>query len=787
MLDELRRAVRSLGRAPAFTTAAVLTLALGIGVNTAVFSVVHVVLLDPLPFRDPQRLVHLAQTHPDIPSMQATAPDFFDWQRDATSFSGLSAYTFQAMNKWNIRGDGDPEEVQVVQASASLFPMLGVEPLIGRSYNEEEERLKQPVVLISETLWRRRYHADRNIIGRQIRLVDWPVTVIGVVARGTAQPSWADVWMGLGFLDAALTSSRRFHPLEVIGRLKPGVTVEQAQSEMSTLAAGMAEAYPSTNARAGVTVVPLASWMNAEVRPALLIAWSAVVLVLLLACANIAHLLLVRTMNRSGELAIRSALGAGAARLASLLLMENFVIAVAGGLLGLFSAALAMPAIRLVAESRIQHLAVISLSPQVMIFSVAATFACAVFTIVPAIAKVRRAGSVRQTSRGRLSVARLILGVEIALALGVIASAATLYRSFARLMSEDTGIDAREVMSIEWSMLAQSWDGAAKTYRDRLEPSLRALPGVDHVAAVNTAPMAIRRSESTRFTTRFGLPGQSHTGDPHPLAQLRWITPDYFPTLRIRIVGGRAFAEHDFGHPVYIINEAMARRYFGGRNPVGATILLNVLQQKPDKGEVVGVARDVRDLALDTTPEPTIYSLGVSSRMTLLLRGAVAPSDVRAALRAATPDAVVRINGPLEDMIAESVALRRFALEMIAGFAVLAALLTAVGVYGLVRYSLSLRAREFAIRFAIGAGRGEVGRQLGRDFALPVVAGLVLGTWLAYAGALALETQLYKTAPFDPAVLGLSGAGVALMLCAAAWRPVTRAAAISPAALLRNL
>jgi len=311
VLGDSRSAFRSLRRSPAFTLTAVLTVALGIGLNTAVFSVIHTVLLDPLPFREPERLVHIAETHPDFASFQVAAPDLFDWQRTATSFEGIVAYTFQAVNHWMILGDGEPEPVQVVQASQGLFGLLGVQPLLGRTYTAEEERMKAPVAVISESLWRRKYGSDPGIIGRKIRLIALPVSVIGVAAKRDAQPGWADVWLPLSFLDIALTESRRFRPLEVIGRLKAGATLETAQAEMTGLADRLSKAYPDTNGRVGISVMPMSSWFTGEVRPALLIAWAAVSLVFLLACANVAHLVLVRTAHRSRELALRAALGAG--------------------------------------------------------------------------------------------------------------------------------------------------------------------------------------------------------------------------------------------------------------------------------------------------------------------------------------------------------------------------------------------------------------------------------------------------------------------------------------------
>lgn len=794
---DLKYACRSLARSPVFSAAAILTVALGIGVNTAVFDVIHTVLLAPLPYRDPEQLVHVAETHPQYPAYQVAAPDFFDWQRTAGSFAGLAAYTFQEMNKWAILGSGEPEPVQIVQASSSLFPILGVQPLLGRTYTVDEEAKKAPVILLSESLWRRKYASDPSIIGRRIRLVDWPVTVVGIVPQHQAQPHWAEVWMPLSFLDPALTEARRFHVLEVIGRLKPGVTVQQARVEMEGVASGLARAYPKTNGSVGATVLPLSSWMTGEVRPALLIAWAAVSLVLLLACANVAHLVLVRTVHRSREMAVRVALGAGAARLTRFLLVENLIVAGSGGVLGALVAQAILPLAARRTGMEIPRLESASLSLSAVLFGTGTALLCALLFALPAVLQARRMDlqqAIKQSTGMFLSHRRSwfgasIIAAEIALAFVVITGAGLLYRSFATLVNEETGFQPRGVLSAQIP-LALNWEQSARIFEQKVAPRLRTIPGVTEVAAANCAPMTMHATEVTRFTTQFGIVGQTFDPGKLPLAQLRWTTPDYFRTLGIPLKSGRLLTTADIGKPGYLINEALARRFFAHQNPVGQQILKNVTGPSPQAVPILGVVGDVRDLGLDVEPRPTLYELGVSNRTAVLIRSTVSPasliSAVRSAIHEVSPDAPISSIEPLDETIQRSIARRRFALELLGVFALLAALLTTVGVYGVISYSLSQRSGEFAIRFALGAQSSDVRRLILQDFALPTLAGMLGGGWLAYLFARTLQTQLYRLSPADPLVLGFSAVALLVLVLLSALRPAVKAASTSLMAIPRE-
>ena len=797
LISDARHAARSLRRTPTFALTAIVTIALGIGVNTAVFSLIHEVLLDPLPYRDPERLVHIASMHPAFPSFQAAAPDLADWQKDAQSFDQIAGHTFQAVNKWTILGDGDPEPVQVVQASHQLFGMLGVEPILGRRFTAEDERSKAPVVMLSESLWRRKYHADAKIVGRQIRLMHWPVTVIGVLSRRQAYPEWGEIWMPLCFLEESLVNSRRFRALEVVARLKSGVTIEQAQAEMAGLTRRQALAYPDTNGSIGVNVVPLDAWMTGQVRPALVIAWCAAALVLLLACANVAHLVLVRTAHRSRELAVRAALGAGTWRLTRSLLVENLAIAALGGLLGVLLARFVLPLVLRDSALELPRFQTGALSPTALIFGAVAALLCGAISALPALLTSRRMElhqAIKQSAGLSFAHRRSWIGpsviiVEVALTFLVLTGAGLLYRSFARLLAEDPGFRSHGVLVADVP-LAISHEEGAKVLTQRLLPALRALPGVTTVGAANTGPAMLRATETSRFASRFGIGGRSFAPGAYPVAQMRWITPDYFRALDIPLKAGRFFTDSDFGRFGILINDTLARRYFPGVDPIGRQILMNVTQPQPQPYEITGVVGDVRDLTLDSEARPTLYTYGITNKMTVLIRTSAAPASlgpaVRRLLREIRPEAPIQILAPLDDLVASSHALRRFALTLMSLFALLAALLTAVGVYGVISYSLSGRVREFAIRFALGARSADVCLMVGREFIGPALAGLIVGAGLLLLSAQAARTQLYKLSPADPLVLAAAAGVLVLLVLIAAFRPAAQAASVSPATLLRE-
>jgi predicted permease len=793
----IRQAFRSLLRAPAFSATAILTVALGIGVNTAIFGIIYAVLLDPLPYRDPARLVQLSETHPEFPSLQVAAPDYQDWRRMSKSFEDIAAYTFQTINQVTLAGAGEPEQVQATDASHQLFPMLGIQPIYGRAFTAEEEAGQAPVVMLNEALWRRKLSADPAVIGRTLRLGNAAYTVVGIVPKRQAYPAWADVWKPLSFMPQQYKDLRRYHSLELIGRLKRGVQLEQAQSEMQVIAAGLAKSYPETNKTEGASVLPLAASLTGEVRPALLIAWAAVSLVLLLACANVAHLVLIRSVARSREMAVRAALGANTFELMRVLVTEYLLLAFAGGALGAALAAFLLPLLAKFAAGGLPRLETLALTPVTAVFSGAAAVLCALLFALPALFHTRRTGlyeAIKQSSglaaghrRPRFGAA--VIAVEVALAFVVMTGAGLLYRSFAALLREDAGFDARRVLAVDVS-LSKGFAQAGPLFEQQIAPRLRRLPGVTSVAAANCAPLTIGSTELSRFATRFGVPGRVYEAGRFPVAQVRSVTPEYFRLLGIPLTRGRLLTDADNNQPVFLINETLARRFFPGQDPVGRALLMGVVSPSPQAIPIAGVVGDVRDLSLDLEPRPTIYQFTLAPRTTLLVSTAVDPASlipaVREIVRSADAEAPITRLEPLAAIVNESLERRRFALYLLGAFAAMAGALTAIGIYGVIAYSVSCRGREFAIRSALGAQRRDLRSLVVRNFALPAGAGLIAGAGLAYVFARAMGTMLYKLSPADPSVAAITTFALAGLVIGSALRPAGKAASIPASRALRE-
>ena len=794
-LADLRQAMRSLRRRPAFSLAAILTLALGVGANTAVYQVIYTVLLRPLPFRETQKLVQVWESTPVLPQLQVVAPDFEDWRRQTHSFAQMAAYTFQAMNRITLLGQGEPEVVQATNATRDLFSTMGIQPLLGRGFSAAEERQKRAVALIGEKLWRRKFGADPAIVGKAIRLETESFTVIGVVPSRQAFPEWADLWIPFSWLEAELVNTRKYHPLEVIARLKPGVSEEQAQAEMRALAARLANEHPDTNGTVGASVIPLSRQITGEVRPALLLVWAAVGLVLLMACANLAHMLLARMLDRRQELAIRASLGAGRGRLVQLVVTESLLLALMGGAVGAALALAASRVLRSLAESQIPRMESQAFQAPVWLFVAAVSIVCGILFALPACGQAcgveARPGSGRSMSRPRSPVSSILMAAEIAMAFVVLMGAALLVRSFVGLLSEDPGFRAMGVLAMEIPLPGSryDWDKAGRFLNTQLLPALRALPGVKDVAATNCAPMSLRPTEQMRFATRFGIEGSTFEPGRYPVAQLRWVTPDYFRVLGIPLRRGRWLTEADEEKPRYLINETLARRFFPHQDPTAKRLIMNVLDPHQDLIEIAGVVGDVRDLGLDEVAAPTLYLISSSPRMTLLIGATGDPmrlaAPVRDAIHRADPEIAVTRADPLDRYVADSLARRRFALTLLASFGALAAFLTAAGIYGLLAYSLSGRARELGIRAALGASPVSLVYMIMREGAVVAISGLAAGVAFSLAFARLMKTLLYRLSPTDPLSLSAVGLFVSAIVLLSVWLPARRAARVDPSVALR--
>jgi putative ABC transport system permease protein len=787
--------MRTLRRHPAFALAAILTIALGVGANTAVYQVIYAVLLRPLPFQDPQRLVQLWESTPVLPQLQAAVPDFEDWRNQTHTFAQMAAYTFQEMNRVTLLGQGEPEVVQATNATADLFPTMGIQPLLGRTLSAADEREKRPLALLGEKLWRRKFAADPAIVGRPIRLETLSFTVIGVVPSRQAFPEWADVWIPFSWIDPELPTTRKYHPLEVIARLKPGASVAQAQTEMHALAARLATEHRDTNGTVGAYVVPLARQITGDVRPALLLVWAAVGLVLLMACANLAHMLLARMLDRRQEMAVRVALGASRTRLMRMVFTESLLLALIGGALGAALAVAAGGLLQRMAQGQIPRLEPLGLAGYTPMFVLAASILCGVLFALPACVPVFRAqaapAAARSISKPRSTLGSILIATEVAMAFVVLTGAALLVRSFAALLSEAPGFDAKGVLAMEVPMPSSryDWDKAARLLNTQLLPAVRALPGVENVAAANCAPMSLSPTGRFRFATRFGIEGRTFDPGRYPVAQYRWTSPDYFRVLGIPLKRGRWLTEADRNQPRYLINETLARQFFPHEDPTLHRLIMGVMDPHRDLIEIAGVVADVRDLGLDEPVPPTLYMISSSPRMTLLAKTAGDPmrlaAPIRDAIHRADPEIAVLKVAPVAQYVADSLARRRFTLTLLAAFGGLAALLTAAGIYGLLAYSVSGRTREFGIRAALGATPANLLRMILTEGAAVTIPGLAAGLAASLAFARLMRSLLYRLSPIDPLSLTAAALLLAIITMLSVWLPARRAASVDPGAALR--
>ena len=801
-LAPIRQAIRSLSRRPAFALAAILTVALGVGANTAVYQVIYAVLLRPLPFRDPQRLVQLWESTPVLPQLQATVPDFEDWRSQTHSFAQMAAYTFQEMNRITLVGQGQPEVVQATSATANLFATMGIQPLLGRGLSADDERGKRPVALIAEDLWRRKFAADPAVVGRTMRLETESFTIIGVVPSRQAFPEWADVWIPFSWIESELFNTRKYHPLEVIARLKPGATEEQAQTEMRALAARLAVEHRDTNGTVGAYVVPLARQITGDVRPALLLAWAAVGLVLLMACANLAHMLLARILDRRQEMEIRVALGAGRGRLMGMLFTESLLRALAGGVAGAARAGAASGGRQRLAQGRIPRLEPLGLAGHLSghspLFVLVSSLLCGVLFALPACAQAfRHLGRTSAPAAGRsMSKPRSLLGsvliaAEVAMAFVVLTGATLLVRSFVALLSEDPGFRSKGVLAMEVPMPSSRYDDnkTAQFWKNQLLPAVEALPGVEAVAMANCAPMSLSPTGRFRFATRFGIEGRTFDPGRYPVAQYRWVTPEYFRMLEIPLLRGRLLAEADRDKPRYLINETLARRFFPHADPTAHRLIMGVMDPHQDSVEIAGVVGDVRDMGLDEEVPPTLYMVSSSPRMTLLVKTAGDPmrlaAPIRDAIHRADPEVAVLKVAPVAQYVADSLARRRFALTLLAAFGGLAALLTAAGIYGLLAYSVSGRAREFGIRAALGASPANLLRMILTEGAAVAIPGLAVGIAVSLACARLMKSLLYRLSPMDPLSMAVAGVLLSVITVLSVWLPARRAGQVDPGVALR--
>jgi predicted permease len=799
MLQDLRLAVRSLRQAPGFALAAILTFAIGTGATSAVFTVLHAVLLKPLPYADPERLVVLLHEG----QFPVSPADYLDYRRDTRSYERVSVA--QAWSATLATG-GPAERLPGLQVSADLFTTLGVPAALGRTFLPDEDQIgRDHVVVLSDTLWRERFGSDPGVVGRTIALDGEGHTVVGVMPPSFRfAPFWATtatLWRPLSL--AARTTDRNGRSLRVFARLRTGVSREQAQAEASATAARLAAAYPESNAKLGIEVVPLREKVVSAVRPTLLLLGATVALVLLVACVNVASLQLVRGNARQKELAVRTALGAGRARLVSQMLAETVVLSAAGGIAGLLVATWAVAWIG-------AELPVTSLPPHdplgfsgaVALFAVAVIIVTGIVSGLAPALHLSRAdvhGTLQGASRGATEgvggrqLRRVLLGVELALALALLAGAGLMSRTLLRLQAVDPGFDPRNLLTFTVSLGGTVHDGARLPYFDRAAEAVGAVPGVVSASAINHLPLA---GDAWHF--RFQPEGrpEPRPGD-EPRATWRLVRSGYFSTMRVPLVAGRDFdaRDRDESLPVCIVNETMARRHWPGEDPVGRRV--GVGGRNRSWLTIVGVSANARQSEWTGDVPDEIYvpyaqhatEFG-SGELTFVLRTSGDPAELaRAAQRAVwSVDANVPVSrvATMEQVIAEQLWRSRVTAMLLGGFAGLALVLAALGVYGVSAYSMSRRTREMGIRVALGARPAQVISLAIREIVPPVALGVAAGCGLALALARVAGSLLYGVGPSDPVTFVGAPLALGVIAFVAAWLPARRASRIDPAQVLRQ-
>jgi predicted permease len=802
MLSELRYAIRQLLKSPWFTLVAVVGLGLGIGANVALFSVVNSVFLRPLPYREPARLVRLSSTieAQNLRRVGFSYPRYLEVQQHQQVFSDLA---FSVGNAFTLTGRGDAEQLIGIHASASLLPALGLEPVLGRNFSAEEDRPGgERVTLVSHRLWRQHFNLDPSILGQALTLNGVPYTIIGVLpdAASAFPLNPFQVWVPrpaeVSFLAPSQLNNGGFF-FQAVARLRPGVSLSQAREAMNTLATAYRAANPANvDAPSHIEVVPLLEDAVGQQRQSYLLLFGAVGCVLLIACANIANLLLARFAGRRKEIAARLALGASRFDVLRQLLTESMVVAIVGGAVGLLLAQWALSAVITLGADLIPRVLEIRLDPVALAFAVLVTLATGVaIGLLPAVqaARVNVNETLKEASRGstgggqRLRAGLLV--AEVSLSLVLLIAAGLLLTSFARLQRVQPGFEAEGVFTAQVVLPAQRYD------RDKLVPfyerfyqRLATLPGITSAALTDRVPLTGGQTPAPVAVVGRPVPPLSE----RPNANRHLVSPKYFSTLAIPIRAGRDFDERDSSRVahVVIVNETFARRYFPGEDPIGQTLITG-MGQLPS--QIIGVVADVRSTNLNTPPE-TDYFLPALQRpetfTNILVRTAVSPAAmtpvVREALRAVDPDLPLLQPQALETRIAQTVADRKLALMLLASFAMLAMLLASLGVYSVMAHLVAFRTSEIGIRMALGASPGAVMRMvLGHGRRLTLV-GIAIGIAGALVVSRLMQQSLFEVNPADPLVYIAVATVLLIAAECASWFPARRATRIDPVIALRS-
>jgi predicted permease len=804
MARDLRIAARSLRKQPGFTLAAVATLALGIGTSTAIFSLVNAALLRPLPYREPGRLVHIFEYDGSQGRRSpASYPEYLDWRRFNRTLEEIAGYDGGSRTLTSNEG---AERVRVAQVTGNFFRTLGVIPYLGRTFEDNEDgRSAARLVMLTYNCWRRRFGADPSMVGEALTLNGVPHTIVGVLPadfefslRGTAE-LYLPLWVS-----SAQEERRYQHWLDLIGRLRPGVGIEEAEADLSALAAETAAEVGEWHAGVTEIVVPLRDEMVAPVRPALLVLLAAVTVVLLASCANVAGLLLARSATRRHELGIRAALGAGRGRLLQQLLTESLILAAISGALGLVVGSWGLSALVAAMPERqrlaLPHVHELSLDPTMI--GVALGLTALAGTLVGAVPAWRAAGgdvsgALREGSRSathRLRGARpALVAAEVMLAVVLVAGAGVLGKSLVRLLQVSPGFNPDGVLTMRISLPGNRYESQEATlaFHHDFLGRVSTLPGVAGAATINQLPLTGRGNTGTFTVVGEPLPG----AEPNPMVNIRTVSSNYFRVLGIPLLEGRELSERDRmdSLPVILVNEMLAQRYFGDRGPLGRKIVFSFFDGQP-AWEIVGIVGDERFGGPDEPVTPVVYfpyRQTPDQAFSVVARTQVQPSSlveaVRAELAELDPNLPLYEVSTMNMIAARSTAifLRRYVLLLIAGFAGIAVLQAAVGLYGVLSQSVVERTREIGIRVALGANRGDVVRMVVLRGLAPALCGLITGLAAALVALRLLRSLLYEVQPHDPVVLAGVVGILFVVALASCWLPARRATRVDPVVSLR--
>jgi putative ABC transport system permease protein len=801
--QDMRYGVRTLVKSRAFTIVAVLSLALGIGANAAIFSVVNGVLLRPLPYPESGRILAVWHTPPQesFPGMKrfsVSPANYLDWKEQSRAFEQMAVYGYAGLS---LSAGRDPVPVTGAAVSSDFFSVLRTQALKGRTFSpEEEQQGREQVVVLGQGLWQRAFGADPNVIGRTVTLNSRPYNVVGVMPAGFEFPAEAELWVPLAW-DAAERQTRSIHDYLVIARLKQGASLEQARAEMSTISSRLEQQYPEANKGWGATVIPLQEDLVGDVRPALLVLFGAVGFVLLIACANVANLLLARGANRRKEIALRVALGATRGRIVRQLLCESVLLAAAGGLLGLLLAGWGGRLLVRLSAGNLPNTAEVGVDAWALGFTLLVSLAAGVLAgVAPALqfsgkelAETLKqgtgrsaAGSVRQRTRKALVVC------EVALSLILLVGAGLMIRSFWKLQNVNPGFDGSNTLTLSVGLPSTRYPEPQQqlAFHDRVLEQIRSLPGVTAVGSTTTIPLTGGGSKQP-FTVE-GRPAPPVSEQ--PLAQTRYVSPDYFKAMGVPLKQGRAFEERDReGSPqVVIISEAMARHLWPGEDPLGKRLTAS-FHEKLGPREVVGVVGDVKSNGLDDEGGSTMYlpfRQAPRPWITFVARTASDPqgfvNPVSKAVYAVDSEQAISSVRTMDQVMTESLSGRRFNMTLLMTFAALALALAAVGVYGVMNYSVMLRRRELGIRIALGARALDVLRLvLGQGLALTLI-GVAVGMAGAYALTRLMESLLYGVTATDFLTFGSVSGVIILVGLLASFLPARRATKVDPMIALRS-